>query len=130
MKSYDFAIILPENPKGTAQMIRHTSHGTYLPKNLKQTMDMYMAGLHEHGGQFLTGPLELSIKWVYKVKDKKKHGQPKTSVPDLDNIAKPFIDCMTKTGFWMDDSQIVKLKLEKWYGCIPMVTVELKEVVE
>ena len=130
MKKIDFAIILPENPKGTAQMIRHTSHGTYIPKNLRNTMDMYMTGLKPHAEELLTGPVELSLKFVYKVKDKKKHGKPKTSVPDLDNIAKPFIDCMTKTGFWMDDSQIVKLKLEKWYGCIPMVTVELKEVVE
>lgn len=130
MKSYEFAIILPENPKGTAQMIRHTSHGTYIPKNLRNTMDMYMIGLAPHAEELLTGPVELSLKFVYKVKDKKKHGKPKTSVPDLDNIAKPFIDCMTKTGFWMDDSQIVKLKLEKWYGVFPMVAVELKEVVE
>ena len=111
-------------------MIRHTSHGTYIPSNLRRTMDMYMAALDPYGGQVLTGPLELRIVFVYAVKDKKKWLKPKTSVPDIDNIAKPFIDCMTKTGFWKDDSQIVKLKLEKWYGMIPMVDVELKEVVE
>ena len=36
MKRYEFELDLPENPKGTAQMIRHTTHGTYLPKNLKR----------------------------------------------------------------------------------------------
>lgn len=130
MKKLAFDIILPENPKGTAQMIRHTSHGTYLPKNLQATMRMYQIGLASHGGVFLDGPLSLSLKFVYAVKDKKKWLQPKTSVPDVDNIAKPFIDCMTKTGFWNDDSQIVKLKVEKWYGPVPMVGVELAQVAE
>lgn len=128
MKQINFILELPENPKGTAQMIRHTSHGTYLPKNLKQTVEMYKAALDPYGGEFLTGPLALSVTWVYQVKDRKKWDTRKTSVPDLDNIAKPFIDCMTRKGFWMDDSQIVKLKLEKWYGSSPLVIVELTEM--
>ena len=130
MKQIKFILELPENPKGTAQMIRHTSHGTYLPKNLKQTVEMYKAALDPYGGEFLTGPLALSVKWVYQVKDRKKWGKMKPSVPDLDNIAKPFIDCMTRVGFWVDDSQIVKLKLEKWYGGKPLVGVVLMEVEE
>ena len=130
MKRYEFELELPENPKGTAQMIRHTTHGTYLPKNLKRTVAMYEEALRPYCTEMLTGPLALTICWVYEVKDRKKWGHMKQSVPDLDNIAKPFIDCMTRVGFWVDDSQIVKLKLEKWYGSAPMVGVVLMEVEE
>lgn len=39
-----------------------------------------------------------------------------TSKPDLDNYLKQIMDCMTKLGFWMDDSQVVRITAAKKYG--------------
>lgn len=38
---------------------------------------------------------------------------PKTTRPDVDNMAKSVIDCLTKTGVLADDAQITNLSLTK-----------------
>lgn len=130
MKKIEFYMALPRNPKGTAQQIRHTQHGHYIPKHLKETMEMYIDALRPHSTELLTGPLQLVISFEYETKDKKKFESWKTSVPDCDNIVKPFIDCMTRTGFWMDDSQIVWLSVRKKWSCAPGIWVTIKELTD
>lgn len=44
---------------------------------------------------------------------KQKKPQPKTTRPDLDNMAKSMIDCLTKCRLLADDSQITTLTLTK-----------------
>lgn len=39
---------------------------------------------------------------------------PKTTRPDVDNMAKSVVDCMTKVGLVADDAQIFRLSLEKY----------------
>lgn len=39
---------------------------------------------------------------------------PKTTRPDVDNMAKSVVDCMTKVGLVADDAQIFRLILEKY----------------
>ncbi len=39
---------------------------------------------------------------------------PKTTRPDVDNMAKSVIDCMSKVGLVVDDAQIFRLSLEKY----------------
>ena len=47
-----------------------------------------------------------------------------TQKPDLDNLAKAVLDCLTEIGMWVDDAQIVGLTLRKvWLsepgsGCV------------
>lgn len=36
--------------------------------------------------------------------------------PDLDNLAKQLLDCMTRLQFWTDDVQVVCLRCEKIYA--------------
>lgn len=36
--------------------------------------------------------------------------------PDVDNLAKLILDRMTACGFWVDDSQVAQLVVEKWYA--------------
>lgn len=39
-----------------------------------------------------------------------------TALPDVDNLAKAVLDCLTQTGgFWRDDSLVVGLKIVKRY---------------
>lgn len=61
------------------------------------------------------------IAWVgfffspLKSSGKAKKPIPKTTRPDLDNMAKSLIDCLTKSGLLADDSQIVSLSLSKFH---------------
>lgn len=47
--------------------------------------------------------------------------------PDIDNIAKSVLDALNGMAY-QDDSQIVKLIIEKWYSNDPHVEVELIEL--
>jgi Holliday junction resolvase RusA-like endonuclease len=39
------------------------------------------------------------------------------STPDVDNLAKAVMDCMTRLGFWRDDSQVTTVSAHKlWCG--------------
>jgi Holliday junction resolvase RusA-like endonuclease len=41
---------------------------------------------------------------------------PKTTRPDVDNMAKAVIDCLTKTRVLADDAQITNLSLSKFHN--------------
>lgn len=49
-----------------------------------------------------------------------------TSKPDLDNLAK-IIDGLNRIA-WEDDSQIVRLEVEKWYDDIPRTEITIQEL--
>ena len=50
-----------------------------------------------------------------------RKGKPEyhTSKPDIDNLVKAIFDAMTEAGVWHDDSQVVRLTVEKVY-CTPL----------
>ena len=50
---------------------------------------------------------------------------PHTKAPDLDNILKLTMDCMTKLGFWKDDKFVYSVNAEKYYSSNPRTEVEL-----
>jgi Holliday junction resolvase RusA-like endonuclease len=62
-----------------------------------------------------------------KTKDKIKQGEKIycDSKPDLDNIVKPVLDKLTGI-IWKDDSQIVKLILEKFYSTKSDIDIEVR----
>lgn len=49
--------------------------------------------------------------------------------PDLDNVAKAFLDGMNKVVY-KDDAQVVNLHVKKLYGAIPSVNVLVREEIE
>ena len=60
------------------------------------------------------GPVLLQVEWRFGTTDKTKLKQRwKTTRPDTDNMIKLLKDCMTETGFWKDDAQIVQESLAK-----------------
>ena len=76
-------------------------------------------------------PVKLHVKWVYpsrKSEPKKNRiGQiPCNTRPDVDNLFKMLGDCMTRLGFWMDDSQVYSLTFEKFWGERPGIFVEIE----
>ena len=50
-----------------------------------------------------------------------------TKKPDIDNVVKIICDALNGLAYH-DDSQIVYLAVEKWYGAIPCVKVEVDEL--
>lgn len=56
------------------------------------------------------------------------HGEIRPIVkPDLDNCVKAVFDALNGIA-WNDDNQVVEVTSEKWYGKVPRVEVEIKEV--
>lgn len=50
-----------------------------------------------------------------------------TKKPDIDNIAKCILDALNGVAFH-DDTQVVKLCMEKFYAEKPRVEVEIQEI--
>ena len=51
-----------------------------------------------------------------------------TTTPDLDNLIKNILDCMTVLSFWDDDSQIVMIIATKKYSRNPRWEIKIKEM--
>lgn len=134
---------VPGQPKGKARArtvrrgggksFSYTPEGTILYENLIKTCYLQDAGhVLFNDGQ----PLSVSITAFYEVpksysKKKKQEmldGQLyPTKKPDIDNIAKCVLDALNKLAY-RDDTQVVKLHMEKHYAEIPRVEVEIREV--
>lgn len=134
---------VPGQPKGKARArtvrrgggksFSYTPEGTVLYENLIKTCYLQDAGhVLFNDGQ----PLAVSITAFYEVpksysKKKKQEmldGQLyPTKKPDIDNIAKCVLDALNKLAY-RDDTQVVRLHMEKHYAEIPRVEVEIKEI--
>ena len=120
-------------PKGTAQQKGYNRYtGSYYKKSkISQAETLFALALKPYAPKARSVmPIKLSIWFYYNIKEKRKWGKPKISKPDVDNFAKAFIDQMTKTGFWLDDSQITSLHLEKYYAEKATIVVQWEEIYE
>ena len=71
-------------------------------------------------------PIRLFIVAYFDVKERAKWGKVKPTRPDCDNWAKECIDAMS--DFFKDDSQIVELRIKKYYAEKASVYVEWEEL--
>ena len=96
----------------------------YLGENLADTRALYLSYLAQHApDEPYEGPLYLSVEWNFKTASKKLDGKYKISRPDTDNLNKLFKDCMTKCGYWKDDSQVVVEQISKKWAVNPFISV-------
>lgn len=80
-------------------------------------------------------PVELAVTAYYRIPktfSKKKrnealsgHVRPQTK-PDIDNVVKVVCDALNKVAY-NDDTQVVKIVAEKYYGETPGIVIEIKE---
>ena len=84
----------------------------------------------------LDGEIEANIKAYYSIpkkmtrKNKELIEEDKlhpTKKPDCDNVAKIILDALNGIAY-KDDSQVVKLTIEKYFSYEPRVEVEIKEL--
>ncbi len=78
--------------------------------------------------------LRVSVEWTYpwrksETKKNKALGYlPCTTRPDCDNLFKLLGDCMTRLGYWMDDSLIADLRFRKGWGDKAGIGIKIEEL--
>ena len=74
-------------------------------------------------------PIRLTMIFYFDIKSPKKlWGKYKTTRPDVENFYKECADVMTECGFWLDDSQIVDLRLMKYYAEKATIYIKMEEL--
>ena len=87
----------------------------YTPPELVEIRQKYISALMPYAPPVpAEGPISLCLMFCFK-DEKHKPGTPKITKPDLDNLEKGLVDCMTKCNFWNDDSQICLEYISKSY---------------
>lgn len=100
----------------------------YNPKTYKDHCNEIAEALPKLTSDPLLGELVMSIEFVCKTIAKSKFTTP---AGDLDNLAKPLMDVLTKEGWYGDDRQIVTLCLTKRFpsaGETPHIRFKLTEL--
>lgn len=127
-------------PKTTAQSSSRVFKNKYTGKMFigktdkgKTTREELIGLLHPYKPEKpIQGALKLKISWIYpylKTIRKKDVGKiiPCPTRPDCDNICKFLCDCMTRCGFWLDDSQIYSLEFTKCYYEKPGIFISIEK---
>ena len=106
-------------PTVTAQTKRlRVIHGKpmfYESPRAREARELIEAALTPHRPDApITGPVMLSVVWMFPTKSHKE-GAWRITRPDTDNLQKMLKDCMTRVGFWKDDSQVcVEMISKRW----------------
>jgi len=76
----------------------------------------------------ITSPciVEVTYIWSFRDKDKVRDGiKPHTERPDVDNLIKLVLDAMVEAKWIEDDSQVFQLRVSKYRGPRPSMTISL-----
>lgn len=125
---------LEKIPSGTAQQRRVAYVNgrimSYPSKSLEEARRIYHKALSKLDKQApYSGAIKLTILFTYKTKEKKRiNGFWKTTRPDVDNLAKVFIDQLMHEGIIQEDSNIVQLNISKRWDTNSYIMFELEEV--
>jgi len=77
----------------------------------------------------MSGPVELTVVWLFPKGKTHCHGEWRVTKPDTDNLQKLLKDCMTRCGFWNDDAQVVRETAEKRWADEPTgIFINLEEL--
>ena len=132
MISGKFDLEFDKMPSGTSQQkgINYRTGTVYTKKRVMDTKNLLLDALKAHAPKTpIESPVRLVIYYYYPIKAKKYKYKYKTTRPDVDNVSKLLIDCMTQAGFWKDDAQVCILKQIKLYGDeIAIISIEYSEV--
>mgnify|MGYP001201452140 CR=1 FL=1 len=108
-----------------ASRARITKRGAYLPKKYQQGKEAVVAIIRaELAKQGITepyhGPVSVSLTFIHSRPKRFPKGQTgrilKCTRPDIDNLAKTYLDASTEAGLWNDDNQVCSLILTDMYA--------------
>ena len=122
---YSF-VIMGDPPTATAQekqvRIVRGKPIFYEPEKVKKAKHQLLeslANIRQRPDKPIAGPIRLCVMWMFRTKGEHQDMEWKTSKPDTDNLQKLLKDCMTKTGYWVDDAQVVSETVEKRWAINP-----------
>ena len=100
------------------------------PPNVKEAKKLLMGHLIKNRPKEpIVGAVQLTVMWLFPKGKSHKNGEWRTTRPDTDNLQKLLKDCMTKTGFWKDDAQVVSERVEKRWSDEPTgIYIEIEEL--
>lgn len=138
MKDFEFTVEVTPKAKARPRFVRHGKFvQTYTPKT---TLDYEKKIAEEYllqGGEVFEHPyLGMSITAYFPIpKGTRKSDRllletecvPYDKHIDLDNLAKAVMDAIIGVAY-LDDKQIVSLKVRKYYGKVGRVVVKIKEI--
>ena len=127
-----FYIYLDTMPTATSQQkgisVRGGEVHFYKKKKVSAPSTLFKLKLRQHKPKRLyEGNVRLYLIFAFDVKDKSLWGKYKPTRPDVDNIAKEFVDCMRKV-FFADDNQVVDLRIVKVYAEKASIMVRIEEL--
>ena len=104
----------------------------YDPPAVRTAREQLTAYLGSHRpAEPMKGPVELRVLWLFPKGSSHRHGEWRVTKPDTDNLQKLLKDCMTKTGFWEDDAQVVREVAEKRWSDEPCgIYIEVETIPE
>ncbi len=110
----------------------------YTKGKVKSAMSLYWAVIlsgRPRGFKPFEGPVRVMVTFCFaapKSWSKKARAAitPKTTRPDLDNMAKTVLDAATRAHVWRDDAQVTRLDLRKAYGPEEFVRIVIEEDAE
>ena len=102
----------------------------YEPTQVRQAKALLMSELAwNKPTDPITGPVELTAIWYFPKGKSHRDGEWRVTRPDTDNLQKLLKDCMTKTGYWNDDAQVVREVVEKRWSAEPTgIRIMIKEL--
>lgn len=124
--------------KGRPRVVRNGGFTrTYTPEKTAVYENLVKLEFQRQGGRMLRdGPVAVWIAARYGIPSSASKRKQQAMVagfirptkkPDCDNVAKVICDALNGLA-WKDDSQVVMLHVEKRFGEIPGVDVEIREV--
>ena len=130
------SFFMPMDPPTTTYQehkigVRHGKPYTYEPETVKAARAQLAAGLapHRPAAPF-TGGVQLVTKWGFPPTKAHPSLTWRTTKPDTDNLQKMLKDCMTRLGFWEDDSLVVSEICEKFFIDVPGIYIEITPIEE
>ena len=125
-------------PTATAQQkgvfVRNGRAHFFTKKNVREAENLMAGMLAPYRPEKpLDGPLSLTVvlKFPFRKSEKKAvvafGSAPHDTRPDLDNLLKGLIDCMTHLGFWRDDAQIFHISTQKLRAVVPGLYITITE---
>ncbi len=100
----------------------------YEPRRLQEARRTLMLALAPYRPKEpLMGPVALCVRWQFP-RGRHKDMEYKVTRPDTDNLQKLLKDCMTDTGFWLDDAQVVWEQVEKVWSAVPGIYGTVREI--
>ena len=112
--------------------IRHGRGYTFWPKTTRRYREALSASLAAlHDGECIDeGPVRVELDFIRPRPKSAAKREWFTVRPDLDNLEKPTLDCMTGV-FFADDAQVVEKTTRKAYGdswSLRIVVEEIEQV--